>query len=177
MRDGLGEGAALCGEEDDGLFGCVALWFGGDVEGLKAVVDGLGLEDHALAAAEWPVVYGAVTVFSKRAKIMRSNVDEVGGDGALEDAVVERRGEECGKDGEDVEAHKNRVQGSGPRDQPTGARGGVEAALLRYGWKGLSLHDRWRLSGAFDFANHSKSVTCEVRITVHSEESRSRILG
>jgi len=105
----LGEALALGGEEDDGFVGGVAGFFGGDGEGFEAVEDGLGLEDHALAAAEGTVVDGAVAVVGEGAEVVGVGLCDAGAKGAGDDAVGERAGEEAGKDGEDVEAHKGKV--------------------------------------------------------------------
>ena len=90
MGDGLGEGPTLGGEQDDGFAGGVAGGFFGDAEGFEAVPDGLGLEDHAFAAAEGAVVYGAVAVVREGAEVVGVDLDEAGGDGAAEDAVGRR---------------------------------------------------------------------------------------
>jgi hypothetical protein len=115
--DGLGERTALRGEEDDGLAGGGAegetLGLGREMEGFDAVEDGLGLEDHALPAAEGTVVDGAVAVVGEGAEILRVDLHETGTDGTGDDAVIERAGEEGGKDGEEIEAHE---LGAGERD-------------------------------------------------------------
>ena len=49
---------------------------GGDAEGFDGFEDGLGLEDHAFAAAEGAVVDGAMAVVGEGAQV-------VGGDGDL----------------------------------------------------------------------------------------------
>ena len=74
-------------------------------ERFDAVKDGLGLEDHAFAAAEGTVVHGAMAVVGEVAQVVGGDVDRAAGDGPAQDSVVERAGEEVGEDGEDVEAH------------------------------------------------------------------------
>ncbi len=71
--DGLGEGAALRGKEDDGLARGVAGGAGCEGERIEASEDGFRLEDHAFAAAEGPVVDGAMPIVSEAAEIMRGN--------------------------------------------------------------------------------------------------------
>ena len=129
---GLGEALALGGEEEDGLPGVGvggrvgvggALGFGGEGERLEAVVDGLGFEDHAFAAAEGAVVDGAVAVVCEGAEVVGVDAGEAGAEGSLEDAVTEDAlagevvggraagggvAEEVGEDREDVEAHRGR---------------------------------------------------------------------
>ncbi len=79
--------------------------FGGKGQGFQAGEDGLRLEDHAFAAAEGPVVDGAVAVVGEGAKVVRADGDLAELDGPAEDAVGEGTGEEVGKDGEDVDLH------------------------------------------------------------------------
>ncbi len=110
VGDGLGEGLALGGEEDDGLAGEVAGGFGGEVEGVEGVEDGLGLEDHAFSTAEGAIVDGAVTVVGEGTEVVGGDVDLSGSDGAAEDSVLERGGEEVGKDGEDVNVHSEVIR-------------------------------------------------------------------
>ncbi len=85
---------------------------------------GCGLEDHAFAAAEGTVVYGAVAVVGEGAEVVRGDLDCAGGDGAAEDAVIEHAGEEVREDGEDVEAHGGWLQcrtwGQGGSEQSFG---------------------------------------------------------
>jgi hypothetical protein len=95
------------------------LGLGREGEGFEGFVDGLGLEDHALAATEGTVVYGAVTVVGEGAEVVDVGAGEAGAEGSGDDAVAEdalgldARGgegaEELRKDGEDVEAHRSRV--------------------------------------------------------------------
>jgi hypothetical protein len=101
--DGLGEGRALGGEQDDGFLLWIAGGFGAQVEGFEASEDGFGLEDHAFAAAEGTVVDSAMTVVGEGAEVVGDDLDEALLAGAAEDAVVERTGEEVGEDGYDVE--------------------------------------------------------------------------
>ena len=102
-----GEGPALGREKDDCLAGGVAVGFGRQGEGLEAVKDRLGLEDHAFAAAKWAVVHGAVAVVGKSAEVVGVEVDEPCADGSSDDAVIERAGEERREDGDEVEAHED----------------------------------------------------------------------
>jgi hypothetical protein len=81
------------------------VWVGRRAQRLDALEDGLGLENHAFAAAEGTVVYGAMAVVGEVAQIVSGDLDRAGGDGAAENSVVERAGEKTGEDGEDVEAH------------------------------------------------------------------------
>ena len=71
----------------------------------SASARGSDFQHHALAAAEGPVVDGAVPVVGKRAQIVHRYTHQSLGLGAAEDAVLEEAGEESGKDGDDVEAH------------------------------------------------------------------------
>jgi hypothetical protein len=118
---GLREALALRGEQDHGLFvrlaGCAG-GFGGKGQGLEAVEDGLGLEDHALAAAEGTVVDGAVTVVGEGAEVVDVGSGDAGAEGARDDAVAQdalvgEGAKELRKDGEDVEAHRSRDWGLG----------------------------------------------------------------
>ena len=92
MGDSLGEGTSLGGEQDDGLFCRVAGVLRRDAEGLEAVVDRPGFEHHAFAAAKGAVVDSAVPVVGEGAEVVGADIDEIGGDGALENAVIERAG-------------------------------------------------------------------------------------
>ena len=104
--DGLGEGLALGAEEDYRFFfGWVAVGFWGDVKGFEGFGQGLGFEDHALAAAEGAVVHGAVTVVGEGAEVVDGDVDEPGLPGSADDAVLEEALEDFGEDGEDFEVH------------------------------------------------------------------------
>ena len=117
---GLREALALRGEQDDRLLGWraggargAAGGFCGEGQGLEAVEDGLGFEDHALAAAEGTVVDGAVTVVGKGAEVVDVGAGQAGAERArdhavAQDALVGEGAEEVGKDGEDVEAHRDR---------------------------------------------------------------------
>jgi hypothetical protein len=107
---GLGELAAL-GREQDDAGGGGAGGSGGDGEGFEALEDGLGLEDHAFAAAEGAVVDGAVTVVGEAAEVVDIDLGDAGAEGARDDAVAQDAGagggaEEFGEDGEEVEEHK-----------------------------------------------------------------------
>jgi hypothetical protein len=110
--DGLGEALALRGEQDDGLAGCggvgEAIGFGGDAERLEALEDGLGLEDHAFAAAEGAVVDGAMAIMGEGAEVVGVGLCLTLAECTLEDAVIEGATEELGKDSDDVEAHKGK---------------------------------------------------------------------
>jgi hypothetical protein len=66
-------------------------------ERLDALEDGLGLEDHAFAAAERAVVDGAMAVVGEVAQVVGGDLDCAGGDGPAEDSVVERAREEAGE--------------------------------------------------------------------------------
>jgi hypothetical protein len=66
----------------------------------------LRLQHHALAAAKWPVVNGAVPIAGEAAQIMRSNIDEPSGSSAAENPVLKAASEEIGKDRYDVESHE-----------------------------------------------------------------------
>ena len=89
------------------------------VEGCEGLIDGLGLEDHTLAAAEGAVVYGAVPVVGEGAEVVDVRGGKVCAEGSGDDAMAEDslgvgagggdRAEELREDGEDVEAHKDRV--------------------------------------------------------------------
>jgi hypothetical protein len=105
---GLGEGLALGGEEDNGFFGGVARGLEGEVEGFEGFVDGLGLQDHAFAAAEGAVVYGAVAVVGEVAEVEGVGAGQPRAKGPRNDAKIEWAAKKVGKDGEDVEAHKGR---------------------------------------------------------------------
>ncbi len=50
-------------------------WLGVRCQRVEAVEDGFGLEDHAFAAAEGPVVDGAVAVVGKGAEVVGADVD------------------------------------------------------------------------------------------------------
>ena len=65
----------------------------------------LRLQHHALAAAKWPVVYGAMPVMGELAQIMHADAQQAALDRALDHAMLEDAGKETGKDGDDVEAH------------------------------------------------------------------------
>ena len=102
--DGLGEGAALGAEEDDAGAGG-AFGLGWDAEGGEGLGQRLGLEDHALAAAEGAVIHGAVAVMGEGAQVVRREFDVPLGQSAAEDSVFEEAGEEGGEDGDNVEPH------------------------------------------------------------------------
>ena len=79
--------------------------FVGDADGFEGFGEGLGFEDHAFASAKGTVVDGAVTVVGEVAEVVGADFYEAGGDGALDDSVLEDAGEEAGEDGDDVESH------------------------------------------------------------------------
>jgi hypothetical protein len=108
-RSRLGEALALGGEQDDGLFGGVAGGFRGDVQRFEALEDGLGLQDHALAAAKGAVIDGAMTVVGEGAEVVGVDLSDALAEGARDDTVAERASEELREDGDDVEAHRSRV--------------------------------------------------------------------
>ncbi len=110
VGDGLGIGASLGGEEDDGGFGAAALGAWGELQGVEGVEDGAGLEDHAFATAEGAVVDGAVAVVGEGSEVVQVDAGGTGGEGSGEDAVAQEAFEEAGKDGEDVEAHGELAQ-------------------------------------------------------------------
>lgn len=90
MGDCLCERLPLRGEENDGFAFGVAGELRGDREGLKAFVDGLRFEDHSFATAKGAVVDCAMTVMGEIAKVVGTNFNQAGHDGALQDAVIER---------------------------------------------------------------------------------------
>jgi hypothetical protein len=105
---GLGKALSLGGEQNDGLFGGVAGGFRCEVEGFEGFVDGLGLEDHALAAAKRAVVDGAVAVVGEGPEVVGMGAGDPGTKGSRDDAKVEWAAEKIGEYGEDVEAHRDR---------------------------------------------------------------------
>ena len=84
----LREALALRGEKNDGLAGGVTGGLGSEIEGLEALEDGLGLENHALATAEGTVVNGAVAVVGEGAEVVGVGAGEAGAQGARDDAMA-----------------------------------------------------------------------------------------
>ena len=105
VGDGLGVGAALGGEQDDGFAGRIAGRLRREVEGVEAVEDWPGFEDHAFATAKGPVVDSLMAVVGEGAEVVQVDARGAGGEGAGEDAVIKESCEEAGEDGEDIEAH------------------------------------------------------------------------
>jgi hypothetical protein len=109
MRDGLGEGTALGGEEDDGLLGEIAVGSGGDAEVLKALEDRAGLEDHAFTAAKGTIVYGLVTVVGEGAKVVNGDGCDLASESTGEDTVAQKTFEESREDGNNIESHEETI--------------------------------------------------------------------
>ena len=67
--------------------------------------DGRGFEQHAFAAAEGPIVDGAMPVVRPGAEVVDVDLDQAGFGGFGDDAVLEGALKEVGEDGEDAEDH------------------------------------------------------------------------
>ena len=74
-------------------------------DGFHGLENRLGLEHHALAAAERTVVHGPVAVGSPVAQVVDADLDDAGVLGALHHAMRERPLEELGKDRQHMEDH------------------------------------------------------------------------
>ncbi len=68
----------------------------------------LGLQHHAFAAAKGAVVHGAMPVMREGAQIVHAHFDQPLGHRPAQDPILEEPGEEAGKDGDDVKAHRLR---------------------------------------------------------------------
>src|SRR6476660_4008685 len=75
-------------------------------DGLK---ERLRLEDHAFAAAERPIVHGAMAVSRELAQVLDVNLHDAGFSRAANDSVIQRASEELRKDGDEVKAHRREV--------------------------------------------------------------------
>ena len=64
-----------------------------------------GLQHHALAAAERPVVHRAVPVMRKSAQIVDAHLDQSFGQRAAQDSILEDAGKEARKDSDNLKPH------------------------------------------------------------------------
>jgi len=101
LGDGLGEGPALRGHQDDGRTVGGA---GRAEDGLDGGEDRLGLHNHAAAAAVGQVVGDVVFAAGVVADVVHLHVEQAGGLGALEDGLLHVGLADGGEEGEQVEA-------------------------------------------------------------------------
>src|SRR6185312_7626286 len=112
MRDGLRERPSLRGKQNHALARWVPLLLRGNAQRFHALEDRPRLQYHPFAAAEWTVVNRAVTIVRERPQVMRPDFDRSVGNGAAQDAVIERPREEGWKDGGNLKTHKRAAHGA-----------------------------------------------------------------
>ena len=120
MRDGLVKPRAACREKNDGLLRGRAVGERDNAEGIHRSRQRLGLKHHAFAAAEGPVVDGAMPVVGVVAQVVHVHLDQLRGKRSAQDAVSENacwsrarglsedagRTEEVREDSDNVEARQ-----------------------------------------------------------------------
>jgi hypothetical protein len=99
-RGGLIETGSLRGEEDDACGGGALR-----KNGLHGLKEGIGLEQHTFAAAEWTIIHCFVTVGGPISQVMDFELNQAAFDGSGYDAVAQGAGKEVGKDCKNVESH------------------------------------------------------------------------
>ena len=78
-------------------------------ERLHSLKKRLRFQHHAFAAAERPVVHGAVAIFGKVAQVLHVNFDDSRFARAADNPVIERTVEELGENRNQIEAHAKLV--------------------------------------------------------------------
>src|SRR5229473_188369 len=75
-------------------------------ERLQTFKDRFRLQDHALTAAEWAVIHGAVLVFRKRPQIVNADLHQAHFPRPAHNTVIQRSAKKVGKDRENVDLHR-----------------------------------------------------------------------
>ena len=68
-----------------------------------------GLQHHAFAAAERPVIHGAVTVLGKLAQVLHADLYQAAFSRPAHDAVVQRPRKKLGENRNQIESHAKQV--------------------------------------------------------------------
>ena len=129
----LAEDLSLGGEQDDvppSLRYCPAQALDGGDHRLR-------LEHHPRPAPVGVVVYGAVAVGRPVAQVMDAQVEEPGGAGAGDDALVEGPAEHGGEEGQDVDPHQGLLSGGSAGGGSAGGRLGGHSQPVDQSGEGL----------------------------------------
>ena len=80
---------------------------GSDADPFGTFKDRSGFQHHAFSSAERPVIDGAVAIVREGPQVMGNHLHGAHTDGAAENTVLKRTGEEPRKNGQNVEVHGN----------------------------------------------------------------------
>src|SRR5579871_6734855 len=78
-----------------------------DLQRLDALEDWLRLQHHAFAAAEWPVIHGAMAIAREIPQVVNRYFNEPGFARPAHDAIIQRPAKEVGKYRDDLELHSS----------------------------------------------------------------------